>query len=256
MGIIGSATDAIITVDETQTVTLFNAAAEKMFRCPADQAIGRPLGQFIPRAIPLDPWRAHPRVWRDGNHRKRHGRADHPDCLASDGVEFPIESTVSQVVVGRERASPPSFATSASARAREAAVRASEGRYRTLFEYAPDGIVIADPRSYYIDANPSICRMLGYTRDELIGMHASRIVVESEFQHIGAARDTIHAGSEYNREWQFRRKDGSVFAAEVIATLMPDGNLMGMIRDISGGARRRPLTGERRTPAGDRRHCR
>ena len=28
--------------------------------------------------------------------------------------------------------------------------------YRTLFEYAPDGILIADPNSYYIDANPSI----------------------------------------------------------------------------------------------------
>ena len=51
----------------------------------------------------------------------------------------------------------------------EEARRASEERYRTLFEYAPDGILIADPESYYIDANASICRMLGYARDELIG---------------------------------------------------------------------------------------
>jgi two-component system sensor kinase FixL len=115
----------------------------------------------------------------------------------------------------------------------EGALRKSDERYRTLFEYAPDGILIASPESIYIDANPSICRLLGYTRTELIGLHASDIVVQSEVQHIGPALDLINSGSDYNREWQFRRKDGSVFAAEVIATKMPDGNLMGMVRDVS-----------------------
>ena len=43
----------------------------------------------------------------------------------------------------------------------------------------------------------------------------------------------IKAKADYHREWQFRRKDGSVFAAEVIATTMPDGNLLAMIRDIT-----------------------
>jgi PAS domain S-box-containing protein len=115
----------------------------------------------------------------------------------------------------------------------EEARRASEERYRALFDYAPDGIVIADGESYYIDANASICRMLGYTRDELIGLHASDIVVPAEIQHVGPALSVIKAGSQYSRDWQFRRKDGSVFDAEVIATVMPDGNLLGMIRDIS-----------------------
>ncbi|HXC26268.1 MAG TPA: PAS domain S-box protein, partial [Gemmatimonadaceae bacterium] len=115
----------------------------------------------------------------------------------------------------------------------EARRRASEARYRTLFEYAPDGIVIADSESYYVDANDSICRMLGYTRDELIGMHASNIVVETEVQHIEQALHVINGDADHHREWQFRRKDGSVFDADVIATKMPDGNLLGMIRDIS-----------------------
>src|SRR5258706_15275094 len=115
----------------------------------------------------------------------------------------------------------------------KAALRASEERYRALFDYAPDGIVIADTESYYLDANASICRMLGYSREELIGMHASDIVVPAEVEQVGPALATIRAREEYHREWQFRRKDGSVFNAEVIASLMPDGNLMGMIRDIT-----------------------
>jgi PAS domain S-box-containing protein len=115
----------------------------------------------------------------------------------------------------------------------EEARRASEGRYRTLFEYAPDGIVIADQQSYYLDANTSLCRMLGYTRDEFIGLHASDIVAPVEVPHIGSALRVLNANSDHQREWQFRRKDGSVFPAEVIATQMPDGNLLAMIRDIT-----------------------
>jgi PAS domain S-box-containing protein len=115
----------------------------------------------------------------------------------------------------------------------EEAQQASEERYRTLFEYAPDGIVIANSESYYLDGNASICRMLGYTRDELIGLHASNIVVESEIPQIAPALNAIQAKTDYHRAWQFRRKDGSIFTADVIATLMPDGNLMAMIRDIT-----------------------
>ncbi len=115
----------------------------------------------------------------------------------------------------------------------EEAMRDGEERYRTLFEYAPDGILIADSNSYYIDANPSMCRLLGYTREELVGLHASKIVTPAEIRHIEPALNELNAGSDHGREWQFLRKDGSSFTAEVIATMMPDGNLMGMIRDVT-----------------------
>jgi PAS domain S-box-containing protein len=114
----------------------------------------------------------------------------------------------------------------------EEARRSSEARYRTLFEHAPDGIVIAD-QGFYIDANASICRMLGYTREELIGLNASDIMVHPETEQIGPALAMIKTESDYRREWQFRRKDGSVYAAEVIETTMPDGNLLTMIQDIT-----------------------
>jgi two-component system cell cycle sensor histidine kinase/response regulator CckA len=111
--------------------------------------------------------------------------------------------------------------------------RASEERYRTLFDYAPDGIVIANPEGTYIDANASMCRMLGYNRDELIGRSASDIVAQSEIPKIAGALNEIKEESFHHQEWQFRRKDGLLFPAEVIVTPMPDGNLLGMIRDTS-----------------------
>ncbi|MBL0215189.1 MAG: PAS domain S-box protein [Myxococcales bacterium] len=115
----------------------------------------------------------------------------------------------------------------------EAARQASDARYRALFDYAPDGILVADARSYYLDANASMCRMLGYRREDLIGKHAADIVVQTEIPEISVALREIQSAADYHREWEFRRKDGSTFPADVIATPMPDGNILAMVRDIS-----------------------
>jgi PAS domain S-box-containing protein len=142
-------------------------------------------------------------------------------------VKFPVEGSSGERFVG-------GIAIDITARKQaEAARRTSEGRYQALFENAPDGIVIADPESVYVDANPSVCKLLGYTRDELIGLHASDIVAPSQVASIEPTLNGIRSGGGHHREWRFRRKDGSSFDAEVIAARMPDGNLMGMIRDIT-----------------------
>ena len=120
------------------------------------------------------------------------------------------------------------------------AVLQSETRYRALFEHAPDGILIADAQGNYRDANASACTMLGYKHEELIGLHSADVLIPSERVHIPHALEAIQTLHDYHREWQFRRKDGSVFSAEVIANKMPDGLLIGMMRDVT--ARKRAET--------------
>lgn len=109
----------------------------------------------------------------------------------------------------------------------------SEARYRTLFEYAPEGLLISTPEGVYLDANPSMCRMLGFTQEQLLGLQAADIVMPEEVPHIAPALEVIRQQFEYQREWQFLRKDGSQFAAEVVATTMPDGNILAVVRDVT-----------------------
>ncbi len=47
-GLVESATDAIISVDEDQLIVLFNPAAERMFGLPASEALGQPLDELLP----------------------------------------------------------------------------------------------------------------------------------------------------------------------------------------------------------------
>jgi two-component system cell cycle sensor histidine kinase/response regulator CckA len=126
------------------------------------------------------------------------------------------------------------FSEDISARkAAAAALRASEARYRTLFDYAPDGILIADKDGTYVDANAAMCRMLGYEREELLGRTAVDIAIPEETGNIEPALEKLNAGIDYQREWRFRRKDGSVFASDVIGTRMPDGHILAMFRDVT-----------------------
>jgi len=111
--------------------------------------------------------------------------------------------------------------------------RISEGRYRTLFECAPDGIIISNARNDYLDGNPSICRMLGYDREEMSRLHYSDVVAPTQVGQIAPALLTVKSRSLYQREWQLRRKNGALIDAEIIGTLMPDGNILSMVRDIT-----------------------
>jgi PAS domain S-box-containing protein len=110
---------------------------------------------------------------------------------------------------------------------------AGGAHHRTLFDHTSEGILIADPESRIVDANASASRMLGYTHGELIGRRAADIVEPAELAHLGPLLGTIKTDSDYRREWQLRRKDDSLFTADVTATRLPDGNLLGVIRDIT-----------------------
>ena len=115
----------------------------------------------------------------------------------------------------------------------EESLRESEGRYRMLFDHAPDGIVISDAEGKLLDANGVFCASLGYTYNEFIQLSAAEIVASSELQQIPVALKEIANEAEHHREWRLLRKDGSEFSADVSSKVMPDGNILAMVRDLS-----------------------
>lgn len=115
----------------------------------------------------------------------------------------------------------------------DAALELSDSMYRSLFENAPVGIVITDNDNYFLDANANACEQLGYSHDELVGLHASNVITQLAEGDAPRAADDVAAKPVIFREWQFRRKDGAEFTAEVMATMLPDGKLLGVIHDVS-----------------------
>jgi two-component system cell cycle sensor histidine kinase/response regulator CckA len=58
----------------------------------------------------------------------------------------------------------------------ELALRESEARYKSMFQDHPSVIYIHDPDTLLIsDANPAACSFYGYGREEMVGMHLTKI---------------------------------------------------------------------------------
>jgi PAS domain S-box-containing protein len=97
--IVQSAMDAIITVDAEQRIVLCNVAAERMFGCTPEEAIGKPLDRFLPERFRAA-HRAHiERFGRTGETSRRMGRQQALCALRADGTEFPIEASISHATV-------------------------------------------------------------------------------------------------------------------------------------------------------------
>ncbi|SAL30288.1 sensory box histidine kinase/response regulator [Caballeronia udeis] len=96
LGIIRSSMEAIITIDENQRIVMFNPAAERLFGCPAADALGTSLSRFLPERFRAG-HAAHVRQFgvtgvsdrQMGGRRILYG-------LRANGDEFPFEASISQ----------------------------------------------------------------------------------------------------------------------------------------------------------------
>jgi PAS domain S-box-containing protein len=90
----------------------------------------------------------------------------------------------------------------------EAALRESEEKYRSIVETAQEGIVIGSPEGTLIFANQKMADMLGYTREELVGLNGVDLLAEGQRGEVLRTRDELRRGRVVSREYKLRGKDG------------------------------------------------
>jgi len=96
-----------------------------------------------------------------------------------------------------------------------------------------DGLFVADSHGRYVDVNPAGCRMLGYSREDLLQLSLADVVDPSELQRLA---DTVAEMADlrlHRSEWLFRRKDGTTFVGELVGGQLPDGTLQSVVRDVT-----------------------
>ncbi len=101
--VLGSAMDAIITFDENLMITLFNLAAEDLFRCRAEDVIGQSLERFAPPGL-RKLLKQCVKTFDQAAGGERYVWAPQGlSAVRADGTEFPIEATISQAELDRQK---------------------------------------------------------------------------------------------------------------------------------------------------------
>jgi PAS domain S-box-containing protein len=246
--VLEATSDWVSIADRDQNLVYVNAGGRRMVGIGLDEDIrGRRAGEFSPAwARELVRKHAFPIAVRDGIWRGDGGR------LHRDGHEIPV----SQVIVAHKGpdGEVDFYATIARDMTREhaaeAALRASEERFRIAFQQAPVGMALADLSGRYVQVNDAYCRTVRRTREELIG------AMPMDITHPEDAADSEHAmlqliageSEEYSFEKRYVAPDGETIWAELTVGVFRDDSgapqyLIGMVQGI--GERRLAQTLQR-----------
>jgi len=203
--------DAIITIDEEQVVVLFNTAAEKIFNCPAAEAIGQKIDRFIPERY-RSSHREHVRQFAETKTtRRRMGTLQEVYGLRASGEEFPVEASISQTEVDSHRFFTVIVRDITERKKTDDELIESEERFAKAFIANPQPMSLTMvPGGRYIDVNDSFLAMSGYNLEEVVNHTAVELNVwETPADRTAFLEELNRNGSVINYEMRFRRKDGS-----------------------------------------------
>jgi PAS domain S-box-containing protein len=115
----------------------------------------------------------------------------------------------------------------------EEALLKNEEQYRLLVDQAVDGFFQLDAQGNFIFVNEAICKMLGYSREELLSRSIFDTYRETE-KEIGRERFAmIPSGTSIFFERDMLRKDGSTFSISASTVKLADSRMQAIVRDIT-----------------------
>jgi len=175
-GIVDSAMDAVISVNSQQRIVLFNHAAEQMFRCGVSEALGQSLDRFLPERFR----KAHKGHIEDfgstGVTTRSMGQLGLIYGLRSNGEEFPIEASISQVIVEGE----PLYTVILRDVSERVKARREIEKLVSLIESCAELVAFATPTGSLSFVNRAGVEMTGLSNPESWPDHALRDLVPNQ----------------------------------------------------------------------------
>jgi PAS domain S-box-containing protein len=221
-GIIGSAMDAIITVDHQQQVVLFNAAAEKMFGCAAAEALGQSLERFMPQRFRAA-HSGHIRQFGETSTTSRAmGTLGALWGVRKNGEEFQIEASISQVETGGQKL----FTVILRDVTERKLAEEVRERLAAVVESSDDAIISKTLDGTITAWNPGAQKLFGYSSSEAVGKPIRMLLPPERGNEESDILTRIRRGESVDHFETVRvRKDGK--SIDISVTISP-------IKDSSG----------------------
>jgi PAS domain S-box-containing protein len=157
------------------------------------------------------------------------------ELLTATGRRLWVHAT-SQVVLrdGRAVKVQGTFQDISEKRLAEAALKASETRARTMLQTTLEGVWLVRRDGTFEEMNESACRMMGYSREELLTLGIWDLEAQEQPEEIRDRMRRIEETGQDIFETTLRRKDGSLFPAEVsVMVIAQTGEQVAFVRDVT-----------------------
>ncbi|MDD4578355.1 MAG: PAS domain S-box protein [Anaerolineaceae bacterium] len=112
-------------------------------------------------------------------------------------------------------------------------LKGSEEKYRSIIEYAPDGVFISDEKGKYIEVNPAACRITGYSKEELLKLSIPEILLPEDLDlGLKHFRDVTDEESARGTT-RFVTKKGEIRFWDVAAVKLSETRFLGFVKDVT-----------------------
>jgi two-component system cell cycle sensor histidine kinase/response regulator CckA len=236
-----NSTDFVYTMDLKGHFTDVNKAAEDLTGYTKNELIGMSYKEYTPEDTHERIFKAFNRIFNEGKPLK-----DFPiEVITKDGTIRYFETCISPLRKGEEIIGFQGSSRDITARKRaEEAIQESEQKYRTILESIEEGYYETDIKGNFTFFNDSLCKILGYTGDELMGMNDRDFLPPEMVKNVYKTFNKIYQTGKPERIMghDLIRKDGSKINVEASASLIrnpkdqPVG-FRGIIRDITEAKR-------------------
>ena len=117
-------------------------------------------------------------------------------------------------------------------RAEEALIR-SEEKHRIYITHSSTPFAVVGSNSRYVEVNQAICNLLGYSRQEMLGMGVDQILAPEEGPDLASGTVSLQSQGQATRVMRLRRKDGAFISVIIEAVGLPDQTSMAFYTDIT-----------------------
>jgi len=173
-----SAIDAIITTDYKGIILFFNHSLLELFGYSASELVGKPVSILIP----AEHKNGHVKGIKSFKSGEMHrtGKTSRVVGLKKDGTEFSCEMSLSAWKSGEDTYFTSIIRDLTERQKAEEALRASEEKYRTIFENVQDVFFQTDIKGKIIEVSPSVKKHFGISPKELVGNHVDMLYFNIE----------------------------------------------------------------------------
>jgi PAS domain S-box-containing protein len=173
--VVETAMDSIISVDQSQRIVEFNAAAEKMFGCTRETALGRSIADFVPERHRAAHAADVESFAKGGVTQRAMGRLGGDlMALGADGSEFPVQASIARAQVGGETLLTAILRDMTEQRQAEKALRESEQRLRAILDGVAAYIDLKDMDGRYLFANAAVRDLWNVNLDDIVGFTSEK----------------------------------------------------------------------------------
>jgi PAS domain S-box-containing protein len=205
--VVETASDAVVSIDESSTIVFVNPATSSIFGYDASELVGQPLTTLMPDYM-RELHKAGFKRYLDTAERHINWQGTELIALRKNSEEFAVEVSFGELAINGRRLFTGFIRDITERKRAEEKIRQSEKELRQLLDFTPQHVTLLGPDRSRLYNNKAALDYHGLTLEEWQTADPDRLFHPQDWERITEVYSKFLSGSSHDVEVRLRRRDG------------------------------------------------